>query len=71
MRGTELPRTESREGRKKASADVSTMSRAKPRSRTCKVGYQGLLVFSLPAKIYVDAVRSLPRAVAGQIFRAF
>ena len=39
MRGTELPRTESREGRKKASADVCTMSRAAPRSRTCKVEY--------------------------------
>ena len=34
IRGTELPRTESREGRKKASAAVCTMSRLAPRSRT-------------------------------------
>ena len=35
MRGTELPRTESREGRKKALAEVCTMSRVAARSSTC------------------------------------
>ena len=37
IRGTELPRTESREGRKKASAAVCTMSRLAPRSRTWNI----------------------------------
>ena len=35
MRGTELPRTESREGRKKALAEVCTRSRVAARSSTC------------------------------------